>query len=272
MSLNKNSYITASDFNELKNSIANEVLRRAKRSNFPSSGQINSLGNDYNQNTFSIESNIPIKNSLSDIITEEYFQKILNFFKNFYYNNPTKYPSGLNSSYTDDDDINIGDIIYAINQLTDNYLPTLETTSTSETGRQNNNDCRSNCMGLCTDNCKNQCTSCLGCTSCTGCTGCDDNCTAQCMTSCDTGCQGGCKNGCGGQCSSSCWSDSCYSLGCSGQCADTCGESCSGSCRYRCGDDCEDTCQSCAANCNSNCSGSCSSTCANSCFTGNRLQ
>ena len=122
MSLSQNSKITASDFNNLKDSIAYEVLRRAPKSNFPTTGQTNELGNDYNRNTFSTTSSIVEKNVL-DKITESYFQTILNFFKNFYYDNPNKYPENLDDSYKDDD-IDVGDIIYALNELS-TYLSTL---------------------------------------------------------------------------------------------------------------------------------------------------
>lgn len=153
MSLSQNSIITASDFNNLKDSIANEVLRRAPRSNFPSTGQTNELGNDYNRDTFSAPSNIVTKNANNDIITESYFQTILNFFANFYYNNPTKYPENLNDIYKYDD-INIGDVIYALNELS-NYLSELNTEPRTGADGTGNNDCRSGCMGLCTDSCKN---------------------------------------------------------------------------------------------------------------------
>lgn len=214
MSLNKNSFISATDFNSLKNSIANEVLRRAPKSNFPTSGQTNSLGNDYNKDTFSFPSDIEEKEQYNDIITKNYMNKILNFFKNFKYDNSTTttnyYPEDLNSLYRDDSNVNIGDIVYALNSL----IPYLEQLNQED---RHNNDCRGNCMGLCRDECSG-------------------NCTNDCTGGCKGGCNTGCTNTCAQQCTSctalcvtGCETDPCHNT-CSGTCNNTCTMTCVGEC------------------------------------------
>lgn len=232
MSLEKNSFIEVSDFNALKSSIRNEILRRGKKTNFFGNGINNELGNDNNRDAFTSSSINIDEQQQYNIITEQYFQKILNFFKNFYYSNPTKYPSQLHQDYTDDD-INIGDIIYALKELLD-YLETLQTTSTEH--RVNNNDCRNgSCMGLCTNGCHDGCT----------------NCTGSCSGDCLTGCGDDCQRGCGGNCTGTCAT-------CAGNCQSFCGLNCSLTCFMNCSGTCEDSCTGgCQGGCKEGCQGSC---------------
>lgn len=241
MSLEKNSFIQVEDFNNLKDSIRNEILRRGKKTDFFGEGENNDLGNDNNRNPFTSSSITLEEQSQYNVITEQYFQKILNFFKNFYYNNPTKYPGELASSYTDDD-IDIGDIIYALEQLS-TFLSTLQTTSTSH--RVSNNDCRNgNCMGLCTNNCHDGCT----------------NCTGTCSGDCLTGCGNECQRGCGGTCNGSCGD-------CTGSCSGGCGNACYRGCGG-CGTTCTEECgESCRGGCSSGCDGGCKGACGNACST-----
>ena len=179
MSLSINSLISIEDFNNLKN----RVLLETKRRTLP---EIDALGNKYNNNPFTT---IPI---ISDAqtnypIDDEQFDKILNFFNNF-----NSYPGKLNVTYHDGKII-VGDIVYALDELL-NIMSELENEA-----RQNNNDCKSGCMGLCTNNCSNQCTSCTGCTSCSGCDGSCQGCSGYCggCGGCG-GCSGGCSGGCEG--------------------------------------------------------------------------
>lgn len=274
MGLTQNSYITANDFNILKSSIANEVLRRAKKTNFPTNGETNILGNDNNQDAFISETNIPDQNS-NNIITEEYFQKILDFFKKFYYDNPTTYPEGIHIKYTEDENVDIGDIIYAINKLS-TYLSTLKVTSESSTARIQNNDCRGNCMGLCTG-CSGTCsTSCTGTCSNDCARGCANDCTAACANDCTNVCYNNCYNTCLYSCTESCRPDGCWSTcyqDCTSGCTNRCGDSCNKGCALSCANDCTDGCSgTCYTRCSNTCQGTCSSACQDSCFTGNRLQ
>lgn len=222
-SLEKNFIITANEFNNLKDEIDNIVTNRT------------STSTNYNKDGFQSNLNIETQ-SINNTITKTYFQKILDFFKNFYYEEateetePVKYPTNLNNSYKDDI-VNIGDIIYALNTLL-NFLQEL-----AQQNRINNQDCRGDsCMGLCTDNCNRYCYFTCSFDGCFG--------------DCGDGCQGGCGTSC--RHDSNCW-QTCGSDGCTGNCTSTCGrDGCSGSCSR----------DGCSASCTrDNCSNQCEAAC-----------
>ena len=201
MSLSINNSILATDFNNLKSQVIAICTTRSDQ-------------NEYNKNPITI----PVINDM-DKNTSQINATDFNLFLNklYKFNN---FPSTLNTIYTDDGSVTTSDIIYHLNDLS------AQITALKNEPRQNNDDCKTGCMGLCTNSCNNACTGCTG--TCSGtCTGGCSSCTGTCSGNCG-GC-GGCGNcggcgGCSGNCAGSC-KGGCNAGGSAGC---TCAASCQG--------------------------------------------
>lgn len=187
-------FITAEEFNILKDRVNAECQRRTKEAN------------QYNNN--------PIKNpniktvQKQEIVREQEFNQILENLNRF-----NVFP-GLNLldvSYQDGQVI-VGDYIFPLEGF-GTIISQLENEP-----RVNNDDCRAGCTGLCTNSCSDACSGCTG--SCVG------SCAGGCEGGC-TSCEGGCNTGCGASCTHQCyWS-------CGGGCEGFCEGYCSG-CLHAC--------------------------------------
>lgn len=169
-------FITAEEFNALKDRVIKECSRRTKEAN------------SYNQDPITPPA-IKTVEQIEEIKAKETSQ-ILETLNKF---NVFPGVDLMDVSY-EDGCVIIGDYIFPYDGLS-NIIAQLE-----QEPRKNNDDCRSGCMGLCTNGCNEQCTGCTGCSSCSG--------------SCDGWCQDGCLNGCGG-CTGACGGNC---TGCSGYC------------------------------------------------------
>lgn len=177
-----NSIILPDEFNTIKQRLTSECYRR--------SINIADKGNQYNNNAFTID-DFPIINFdaiQNNIITTDMLNAILNILNKF-----NVFPEAQMHISYQDGVIYIGDYIYTLS----GFLELIQ--SLESENRVNNNDCKTGCMGLCTNTCNNACT---GCTDvCTG--SCSNTCTAQCNYSCSGGCTKTCKNSCTGGCTAS---------------------------------------------------------------------
>lgn len=202
MALTRDNTVLASDFNDLKTAVVNEMSRRNRYSFSPAG------------------STFPGVTAGSTTTQATHINNLINALRT------------INSSTTNFNAVTAGNIMYAIAQLS-----TARATFSSYNYYSNSSGCASGCLGMCqgcTGTCTGGCTSCTGCSgTCSGtCSGCSGTCTGSCTgcsgscTSC-TGCSGSCS-GCSGSCTGGC--TSCTSCsGCSGSCTGGC-KGCSGSC------------------------------------------
>lgn len=216
-----NQIITAERFNELKEKVKNECLRRKYVGSVAEYG-----GSQYD---FTV---IP---QTDNQIRKEHYEKI-----NFPLGkiNTDGLPSSDSERIVKDEDL-----------LT--METKIELFSKRSIQSSAATDCASLCTGTCTDTCTTGCRSgCSGgCES--GCSGscgsacsndCTGNCTDACTNACDTNCTSGCGVGCSGQCVTSCSSAGSPTPDCSNSCGNRCGDGdgfvCVGTCKMGCGTSC----------------------------------
>lgn len=170
-------FITAEEFNALKDRVNAECQRRSAEAN------------QYNNNP-TTNPNIINVTKLTDEIRTQKFNELLSVLFQF-----NVFP-GLNLmdiSYQDGQ-VFIGDYIFPLEGLG------VIVSQLENEPRRSNDDCKTGCMGLCTNNCADICTGTCS-NTCQGCTG---SCEGGCFGSCSALCAGGCLDGCGSSCSGSC--------------------------------------------------------------------
>jgi hypothetical protein len=218
-------FITATDFNNLKNRMKAEITRRKYTGNISGSANANPYA---------------VTPATGGLIRAEHYNQLVKDIK-------------LIRAIASSPSISVDTVTAGSTVIKASHVNQTGARVTYYEGRdltnRSYNDCSSSCTGGCTTGCATGCTGCGatcsdGCSGCggacsSGCTGCTDACTGctGCGSSCSTACLDGCSNTCEAGCAVDCTG------GCKGGCTG-CGYGCSGTCTGGCGNNCQGTCVS----------------------------